>query len=286
MGTIKHDLREKQVFGPDHIEHMVTPAGCPTLGFYQIASAGLSEVSFGFEWVRLRTPVSVVLVCTGGRGRVLVDEVWRVCGEGEAYLVPQGVPHAFHAIEGARWHLSWVAYEQPWDQAPIIAPPTPTLVRLDPWPLRGVIEGLYRESIGSGDQAIMHHWAELIHLYTHRVMRRCRGEDRLRGVWESVNADLARPWTTDELAGLACMSGEYLRRLCQRQLGRSPGQHLAYLRMQRASSLLKTTDWTIAAIARAVGYGNPFAFSNAFRRWMGISPSAYRDEMVAFPASW
>jgi hypothetical protein len=39
---------------------------------------------------------------------------------------------------------------------------------------------------------------------------------------------------------------------------------------------LATTEQTIEAIARDVGYQNPFVFSNAFRKWIGWRPSDYR----------
>ena len=156
-------------------------------------------------------------------------------------------------------------------------------MRIDPWRLHGIIQGLYREFVGAGDAIVMHHWAELLHLQVKRMTQPWHRQHRLWRLWEAVDADLARPWTVRELATLACMSGEYLRTLCHRHLGRAPGQHVAYLRMQRAAALLKTTDWTIEAIAHTVGYDNPFAFSTAFRRWMHLPPSAYRSRVDATP---
>ena len=120
-----------------------------------------------------------------------------------------------------------------------------------------------------------------MHFHVIRMTRPWQPQDRLSPLWEAVDADLARPWTVRELAAKACMSGEYLRSLCHRQLGRPPGQHLTYLRMQRAAALLKTTDWTIETIAYTVGYNNPFAFSTAFKRWMRLPPSAYRSRTAA-----
>ena len=72
------------------------------------------------------------------------------------------------------------------------------------------------------------------------------------------------------------MSGENLRRLCQRETGRGPMHHLTQLRMQRAAMLLESTAHKIEKIARTVGYANAFAFSTAFKRHMGVSPAAFR----------
>ena len=51
------------------------------------------------------------------------------------------------------------------------------------------------------------------------------------------------------------------------------------LRMQRAESMLQSTDEPVAAIAARVGYENPFAFSVAFKRWSRQSPRAFRQQM-------
>jgi AraC-like DNA-binding protein len=72
------------------------------------------------------------------------------------------------------------------------------------------------------------------------------------------------------------MSAEHLRRLCLRELGRTPVQQLTYLRIQRAKELLESSDDKLEAIAPAVGYVSALVFSRAFKRWVGCTPSEYR----------
>ncbi len=50
---------------------------------------------------------------------------------------------------------------------------------------------------------------------------------------------------------------------------------ITWMRMDRAAALLGRSVLTIATVAEAVGYSSPFAFSTAFKRKMGIPPSAY-----------
>ena len=87
------------------------------------------------------------------------------------------------------------------------------------------------------------------------------------------------PWTLDELADIACLSGEHLRRLCRKELGRSPMQHLTHLRLQRARHLLSVTDDKVEVIARAVGFESAFTFSNTFNKWIGWRPSELRGKI-------
>jgi transcriptional regulator GlxA family with amidase domain len=119
-------------------------------------------------------------------------------------------------------------------------------------------------------------WIDLIEHYVTRFAEPLRTEDRLRSVWDAVQKNLARNWTVASLAKEAKTSGEHLRRLCQRSLGRSPMRQLTYLRVQYAAHRLATTDEKIEMIARDVGYQNPFAFSNTFKRMTGFRPSRYQ----------
>ena len=45
-----------------------------------------------------------------------------------------------------------------------------------------------------------------------------------------------------------------------------------------AADLLIETNAPITAIADQVGYGSPFALSNAFKRAKGLSPQQYRNQ--------
>ena len=80
------------------------------------------------------------------------------------------------------------------------------------------------------------------------------------------------------MARRAHCSGEHLRRLCRKQLGRSPMQHVTYLRFRHAANLLTETDPKLEAIAAEIGYANAFVFSNSFKKWTGRRPSDYRTK--------
>jgi AraC-like DNA-binding protein len=200
-----------------------------------------------------------------------------------AYLTPPDVAHAYRAIAGARWQIAWVIYEE-WsspNSTPVLPFSTTMLVKADVRFLRVTIQGLYREVIGPAQAEAMRHWTELIHLHAMRITQREPNQNRLWHIWEAVDAEPWRPWSIASLSRQAHMSGEHLRRICQKQLGRSPMQQVTYLRMQRAAILLQSSQATVESVARAVGYDNPFAFSVAFKRWIGVSPGRYHRENIA-----
>ncbi|NND04545.1 MAG: helix-turn-helix transcriptional regulator, partial [Acidimicrobiia bacterium] len=59
-------------------------------------------------------------------------------------------------------------------------------------------------------------------------------------------------------------------------VGEPPLQYLTRWRVHVASRLLREDGATVSTAARRVGYATDAAFSNAFKRVMGVRPGAYR----------
>jgi AraC-like DNA-binding protein len=85
-----------------------------------------------------------------------------------------------------------------------------------------------------------------------------------------------RKWTVAELAASASVSRSVLDERFRQVLGRSPIRYLAEWRMHVAEDLLASTDLGVAQVAHRVGYASEEAFSRAFKRHRGLSPSAWR----------
>jgi AraC-like DNA-binding protein len=277
MSESNIDLRETHIIGARTRERIVSSHVCKALSLYGIHLTGLSSARPDFRFVRLQPTISQILVCLSGEGYVLVDGEWKSCNSGTAYITPPGVLHAYHAAGEVLWEICWVMYG-PEEQARFLAASRyPLLIQVDPYPLSQSIEGLYRESISQADQPIMQLWAQLLHSYVQRLLtHQTSNELRLQRIWDAVNADIAFSWNTAILAEQAGMSTEHLRRLCQQYLGCSPMKYVTMLRMRHAAALLAHDAYGVEAVARRVGYENPYAFSTAFKRSMGMSPSLYR----------
>lgn len=84
-----------------------------------------------------------------------------------------------------------------------------------------------------------------------------------------------------ELAALAHMSEASFRAAFARTTGSSPRRFLEERRMTQAARALVETDRTVAEIAQAVGYDDPYHFSRVFRRVHGASPREYRRRAQA-----
>lgn len=253
---------------------------CKALNQYQIIHVGFQETTHLTRIVRTKQTTTYFLACLGGRGKVLIDGRWRICREGYACLLPAHTLNAFETLPNTKWNFCWVCYQRPAEQRPIAGTTSPVMARFDPLPLKSAILGLMYECNGPAQPTLMQEWTDLIHAYVLRFAQPSDHPDQLRMLWERVAANLADNWTLARLAREAGYSNEHLRRLCRRQLGRSPMHQVIYMRMRRAAELLAATGQTIESIALEVGYHNPFVFSNAFTKWIGWRPSEYRRKKL------
>jgi AraC-like DNA-binding protein len=92
-----------------------------------------------------------------------------------------------------------------------------------------------------------------------------------------LHAQPARCWTLGELAAEAGASRSGLASRFTQLTGYPPIQYLTRWRMQLAAKRLTERGAKIAAVARDVGYESEAAFSRAFKRFSGQSPSQWRS---------
>ncbi|MCE9518682.1 MAG: AraC family transcriptional regulator [Verrucomicrobia bacterium] len=248
---------------------------------HRIAHIGVREARAPYEIVRLKQSGAFFMACLGGEGRILVDGRWRVCKAGTACLLPPHMLHAFHAVKGKTWDFVWVRYQAVPEKRPVARAGSPVMALFDGGPLRAAVTGLHGECLGESLPAAVHSWIELIQSYVLRFAQPWQMDPRLSELLEKVAARLDADWSLAAMASAAHLSREHLRRLCIRQLGRSPMRQVTYLRMRHSAELLASTDEKIATIASRVGYKNPFVFSTTFKKWIGWRPSAHRAGRVS-----
>jgi AraC-like DNA-binding protein len=93
-----------------------------------------------------------------------------------------------------------------------------------------------------------------------------------------LHGRLAEPWTTERLAREAGMSRSAFADRFTAVIGQPPMRYLAHWRLQLATRQLRESHRSLAQIAHDIGYESDAAFTRAFKRAYGISPSAWRAQ--------
>ena len=87
----------------------------------------------------------------------------------------------------------------------------------------------------------------------------------------------------DAVAEKLCVSSRTLKRRLQEH-GTSFQQLLDEARRRDSTRLLSDSTLTIEQVAQQVGYSDPANFTRAFRKWTGLTPSAYRTKPQRVPS--
>lgn len=277
MPPVPQAWRETTVDGPRTRRWSLDARACGELGAHRIAWLGIDTVHAPYSRVRLAPSGSFFLACLEGEGRIWLEGRWQRVTAGSLCLAPPRVLNAFHAVPGSGWTFAWLRYEEPsWTQ-PLVGAGSPLRLQQGAEDFGRALIGLRAEWLGGRDAALVHHWVSLVHGSAQRLARPWRGSSRIGDLWAKVGLDLAEDWKLSTLAAACAVSAEHLRRICRRELGRTPMEHVTYMRMQRAQELLETSETKLEALAPQVGYHSAEVFSRAFVRCVGMTPTQYRE---------
>ncbi|SFD49605.1 AraC-like ligand binding domain-containing protein [Paenibacillus catalpae] len=86
--------------------------------------------------------------------------------------------------------------------------------------------------------------------------------------------------TIRTLADQLGLSVRQTERAVHKQYGMSLREKLLEARLQEAARLLDTTLLTIGEISEQVGYQSSESFTSHFKKWQGLTPSAYRTRTI------
>jgi AraC-like DNA-binding protein len=94
----------------------------------------------------------------------------------------------------------------------------------------------------------------------------------------AIHDNPGRRWSVASLAREAAVSRSLFAARFARLCGEPPMQYLARWHVLLGAQAVRDGDQTVAAVAEDFGYASVAAFSRAFTRVMGVSPSSYRNQ--------
>lgn len=97
---------------------------------------------------------------------------------------------------------------------------------------------------------------------------------------ELVDANLFEPVTVESLAMLTNMSVSSFKSEFKRIYNSTPGEYIREKRTEKVAELLRFSDESVSNIGYQCGFSSPAHLSRAFKSKYGVSPNAYRKNLL------
>lgn len=108
-----------------------------------------------------------------------------------------------------------------------------------------------------------------------------QGEERtIHAITRYLREHLAEEVSLSVLAEEFHLNPQYISQLFKSEIGVGFLAYLTSIRMEKAKSLLLTTDLSIADVSEQSGYTDYRVFTKAFKKNEGVTPSQYRREFM------
>lgn len=143
------------------------------------------------------------------------------------------------------------------------------------------------ESPSAGTSLVLEHLAQIILVYMLRAHSGNTGrpsgwlaalaDNGVGAALRAMHADVSRRWTLADLSEIAQMSRSAFAAAFKAIVGTAPLTYLINWRMTLAREAVRGSNLSNSEVAAAIGYESESAFSTAFRREIGCSPSQYRN---------
>jgi len=113
-----------------------------------------------------------------------------------------------------------------------------------------------------------------------RDKRRNYPEKKVYEIQEYLESHYAsRDISVESVTTRFFISPSYLSKLFKQFTNKTFIEYLTGLRVAKACELLKTSNRKLFEIAELVGYSDPRYFSSIFKKYTGLTPSQYRDQL-------
>ena len=241
-----------------------------------------------------------------GRGRHLVEGRTFSVARGDVYVMRPGMAHGYEDGDGLTLdaiHFQLALFDEPTLSTLRATPgfsalmnddgPVGRWLRLSPGAFAEV-EAVAAElrvewESGTPDGALLvrAHFLRLLVLLARRYAGQLATEPQVAPGHERVVAEAVRrldsgfsePLRIERVAGEVGLSPDRFTEVFAAVMGRTPRDYLRHVRVEHALGLLKSTDDTVASVARACGFADAAHLARTLRDATGQTPTAVRKQL-------
>ncbi|MCW1735162.1 AraC family transcriptional regulator [Anaerorudis cellulosivorans] len=231
---------------------------------------------------------NILIYCEEGKGWIIYNDEKFHLTRNQAFILPANEAHAYGANNADPWSIYWIHFLG--EMAGIFSSITGKIIDVyesdssryqDRFILfeeifRNLEMGYSPENLEYTSFCLLHFLASIKYIPQFRSIKNIKEKDTVQKSILYMKDNLENKITLEDMAQHVGYSPSHFENLFLEKTSYSPMKYYNQLKIQRACSYLQFSDLKIKEIAFRLGYFDPYHFSNAFKKEMGISPKEYK----------
>ncbi|WP_294155670.1 AraC family transcriptional regulator [uncultured Clostridium sp.] len=228
-----------------------------------------------------------------GKGYYTVNKKTYTIEKNQGFLIPPDTLTYYEADKEDPWHYMWIGFngvkaEKYLDYANLNDNNLIYEYSKDDTLINYINEMLQLKELNSSNELKLE---GLLYMFMSALVS-CRKYDSNQKLYKSTEIYLEKSIEyiennycnnikINDIANYIGINRSYLTHIFKKNINISPQEFLLTYRIDKACSLLKSSDLSIKAVSNSVGYSDPLTFSKIFKKVKNESPKSYRDKFTS-----
>lgn len=216
-----------------------------------------------------------------GNGYVVVNDKEIQIDENTLVMIDCTIPHEYGSKLG--WNILWAHFNGPQARSWFnrISSLNNNIRKLNSsskcfYNFKELID-LHKEENGSNEAYTNQILTNIIsELLVNSIIR--TEEHTFSNIAGYINNNIDKKITVTELANRACMSKYHFIRVFNKEFGFTPHEFIINSRINAAKFYIKSSNKSLKEIVYLCGFSNESAFSNTFKKVVGVTPGQFRKK--------
>ena len=228
----------------------------------------------------------ILLYCVEGIGEIELDEKEYILKPNSYLIIPPGVSHHYRSSTKSPWTIFWAhflgknaallysKYRNMYN-SPVVSIPRSEIRQKNFMDIMTILESGYEITGLEFANLTLHHLiTEMI--YQIAIDATDPQTDAITRSITYLTNNLDKNLKVEDLAEEQNLSVSRYSELFKKRTGYSPIQYFNKLKIEKSCQYLYFTDLGIKEICAKIGHYDPYYYSRAFKKLMGMPPSKYR----------
>ena len=291
---MRHNTKEKIIDPFDNIKygdvsdeditHFLGGFGMPI----RVECIGISHPNPNYYIERKHSDYYVFEYVVSGKGHIVCDGKEYTVGAGDVYILPYGSTHKYWADKSDPFEKIWINIRSSIIKEIIHAYSLTGKVVFRNSDCKALFTELIRlaENTTFNDE-VCYSAAEIIFRIINKLAQNENTVTRASAVAKSTKVilddNVYGNITVDKIAEILVVSKVHIISEFKKYYSTTPYAYYIERKLNIAKDMLATTSMRVSEIAEALGFCEQNYFSALFKRKVGLSPEAYRKQMVTPP---